>query len=92
MNPANGASINPNTAGAPNTNGTNDRVAVRMFNYAAGNNATNYPAPYVMWGNGAGGVTGLVAPFGETIWFENIRKPMVKYRTHPRTSPSMAPG
>lgn len=82
MNPANGvASINPATAGAGATNGTNDRVAVRMFNYATGNNTTNYPAPSAMWGNGAGaaGVGGSV--FGETIWFENIRKPMVKYRT-----------
>lgn len=80
------AAINPNTAGAGSTNGTNDRVAVRMFNYAAGNNTTNYPAPYVMWGNGSGGTgtggtSGGTAVFGETIWFENIRKPMVKYRT-----------
>lgn len=82
MNPANNvASINPNTAGASATNGTNDRVAVRMMNYAAGNNATNYPAPYVMWGNGAGGAGTGGSVFGETIWFENIRKPMVKYRT-----------
>ena len=82
----NAASINPNTAGAGATNGTNDRVAVRMFNYALGNNLTNYPAPYVMWGNGAGGTgsggtSGGTAVFGETIWFENIRKPMIKYRT-----------
>jgi len=82
MSPANNvASINPNTAGAGATNGTSDRVAVRMMNYAAGNNATNYPAPYVMWGNGAGGNGINGATFGETIWFENIRKPMVKYRT-----------
>jgi len=80
MNPANSvASTNPATV--PNSNGTNDRVAVRMFNYANGNNASAYPAPAAMWGNGAGaaGVGGSI--FGETIWFENIRKPMVKYRT-----------
>jgi len=87
MRPANNAAAtNPSTAGASAINGTNDRVDVRMFNYAAGNNATNYPAPYVMWGNGAGGAgtganVGGTYPFGETIWFENIRKPMVKYRT-----------
>ena len=80
------AAINPQTAGAGSTNGTNDRVAVRMFNYAAGNNTTNYPAPYVMWGNGSGGAgtggtSGGTYVFGETIFFENIRKPMVKYRT-----------
>ena len=67
-------------------NGTNDRVAVRMMNYATGNVGINYPAPYSMYGNGAGG-NGLVldssghATFGETLWVENIRKPMVKYRT-----------
>jgi len=60
-------------------------VAVRMFNYAAGNNSSAYPAPTTMFGNGAGAAgtspnfSGLT--FGETIWFENIRKPMVKYRT-----------
>ena len=82
MNPANSvASINPATAGAAATNGTNDRVAVRMMNYAAGNNTTNYPAPVIMWGNGAGPGGVLNSGFGETIWFENIRKPMVKYRT-----------
>lgn len=79
MNPANGvASVNPATV--PSINGTNDRVAVRMFQYASsGLNA--YPAPSAMWGNGSGsaGVGGSV--FGETIWFENIRKPMVVYRT-----------
>jgi hypothetical protein len=80
MNPANGAaSTNPATV--PNTNGTNDRVAIRMFNYAAGNNNTAYPAPSVMWGNGAGGAGSGGNVFGETIWFENVRKPMVKYRT-----------
>lgn len=80
MNPVNGgASTNPTTI--PNTNGTNDRVAVRMFNYAAGNNTTGYPAPAAMWGNGAGGAGTGGSVFGETIWFENIRKPMVKYRT-----------
>jgi hypothetical protein len=85
MRPANAvAAINPTTAGAGATNGTNDRVAVRMFNYATGSTATNYPAPSAMYGNGDGaGTVGLISPatFGETIWFENIRKPMVKYRT-----------
>lgn len=82
MQPANNvASINPQTAGAGAVNGTNDRVAVRMFNYATGSNNTNYPAPYVMWGNGSGGNGLTGAKFGESIWFENIRKPMVKYRT-----------
>jgi|ERR1700723_1020276 len=93
MNPANGAAtVNPNTAG--NNNGTNDRVALRMFNYASGQNVNGppanspvaYPASFVMWGNGSGGAGVGVGPaggtaFGETIWFENIRKPMVKYRT-----------
>lgn len=73
MNPANGvASTNPATV--PNTNGTNDRVAVRMFSYATGGAVTSYPAPASMWSSTTG-------KFGETIWFENIRKPMVKYRT-----------
>ena len=76
MNPANGATpVIPTSA---NTNGTNDRVAVRMFAYATGGSVNSYPAPISMFGNGAGG--GATA-FGETIWFENIRKPMVKYRT-----------
>ena len=89
MQPANGVTaVNPtaaNTAGLT-VNGTNDRVAVRMMNYATGNVGINYPAPYSMYGNGAGG-NGLVldssghATFGETLWVENIRKPMVKYRT-----------
>ena len=84
MLPANGATPT-NPATTPNSNGTNDRVAVRMFNYAAGNNSNAYPAPATMFGNGSGGAgtspnfSGLT--FGETIWFENIRKPMVKYRT-----------
>lgn len=85
MKPANNAAAtNPNTV--PNSNGQNDRVATRMFNYANGNNSSAYPAPYVMWGDGAGGtgsggLSGGQPVFGETIWFENIRKPMVKYRT-----------
>lgn len=83
MNPANQvASVNPTVAGADGTNGFNDRVAIRMMSFAAGR-ARGYPAPYQMWGDGTGtgaaGVGGLV--FGETIWFENMRKPMVKYRT-----------
>jgi hypothetical protein len=79
MNPANGvASTNPSTT--PNSNGTNDRVAVRMFNYATGDSSTAYPSPAAMWGNGSG-AAGLISGFGETVWFENIRKPMVKYRT-----------
>jgi len=85
MKPASGSSTNPATAGAAALNGNNDRVAVRMFSYAAGA-PTNYPAPAAMWGNGAGAAgTGTDASnnpvFGETIWFENVRKPMVKYRT-----------
>ena len=81
MNPANNvASINPATAGASATNGSNDRVAVRMFSYAAGS-VGNYPAPAAMWGNGSGGAGVGGSVFGETIFFENIRKPMVKYRT-----------
>lgn len=80
MNPANGvASTTPATV--PNSNGTNDRVAVRMFQYATGNAASAYPAPAAMWGNGSGGAGVGGSVFGETIWFENIRKPMVKYRT-----------
>lgn len=74
MNPANSVTpINPATAGASATNGTNDRVAVRMLSYAAGA-VTNYPAPSAMY-------SATTGKFGETIWFENIRKPMVKYRT-----------
>ena len=85
MNPSGGGS-STNPATIPNTNGTNDRTAVRMFNYATGSTATNYPAPSAMWGNGSGAAgTGKDASgnpvFGETIWFENVRKPMVKYRT-----------
>jgi hypothetical protein len=84
MNPANGVTpINPTTAGAGATNGSNDRVAVRMLNYATGSTSTNYPAPSAMYGDGVGGTggSGGTGVFGETIWFENIRKPMVKYRT-----------
>jgi len=72
MKPSSGASTNPETP--PNTNGTNDRVATRMFSYATGGAVTAYPAPAGMW-------SATTGKFGETIWFENIRKPMVKYRT-----------
>ena len=75
MNPANG--VAPTTPPAA-ANGTNDRVAVRMFSYATSGGVTAYPAPATMFGNGAGGGSSV---FGETIWFMNIRKPMVKYRT-----------
>jgi len=89
MKPANNVTaVNPTTAGASSTNGNNDRPAVRMLNYASGTNTTNYPAPAVMWGAGDSlGTTGSGKDvnnntvFGETIWVENIRKPMVKYRT-----------
>lgn len=76
MNPANG--VAPTSPAGANSNGTNDRVAVRMFSYATGGQVTSYPAPASMFGNGSGGGSSI---FGETIWFENIRKPMVKYRT-----------
>lgn len=80
MNPSGGgASTNPATT--PNTNGTNDRVATRMFNYAAGSNTVNYPAPSAMWGNGAGGAGTGGSVFGETMFFENVRKPMIVYST-----------
>ena len=80
MNPSGGgASTNPATV--PNTNGTNDITARRMFTYASGGALTAYPAPATMWGNGAGAAGTGGSVFGETIWFENIRKPMVKYRT-----------
>lgn len=80
MNPANGvASVTPATV--PSINGTNDRVAVRMFAYATGGVQPSYPAPASMWGNGAGGAGTGGNVFGESIWFENIRKPMVKYWT-----------
>lgn len=79
MNAPSGVSTNPATV--PNTNGTNDRVAIRMFNYSSGGSSGAYPSPAAMWGNGSGaaGLGGSV--FGETIWFENVRKPHVKYRT-----------
>lgn len=85
MNPSGGGSaVTPATL--PTANGTNDRVAVRMFQYAQGSATGAYPAPATMWGNGAGAAgSGKDANgnpvFGETIFFENIRKPMVKYRT-----------
>jgi hypothetical protein len=50
-----------------------------MFSYATGGAVVSYPAPATMWSNGAGAST--PANFGETMWFMNIRKPMVKYRT-----------
>lgn len=54
------------TAGTPP--GTNDRVATRMFSYATSGAVTAYPTP-----------TNLGS--GETIWFLNVRKPFMKYRT-----------
>jgi hypothetical protein len=77
MNPPSGTSPTIPTT-VPNSNGTNDRVAVRMFQYATGGQVAAYPAPLAMFGNGAGGGSSI---FGETLWVENIRKPMVKYRT-----------
>ncbi len=83
MNPSGGgAPTNPSTT--PNTNGTNDKVAQRMIQYATNGTVTGYPAPATMFGNGSGGAgtgpfNGLC--FGETIWVENIRKPMVVYST-----------
>ncbi len=80
MNPkGGGASTNPATL--PNTNGTNDIVSTRMMQYATGNAAAAYPAPAAMWGDGAGGAGTGGSVFGETLWVENIRKPMVKYWT-----------
>jgi hypothetical protein len=79
MNNSTNGSTNPATI--PNTNGTHDRVAVRMFNWVNGIATAGYPAPTVMWGNGAGAAGTGGSVFGETIWIENIRKPMVKYRT-----------
>jgi hypothetical protein len=85
MNNATNGSAIPS---GPNTNGTHDRVAVRMFSWATGGpvgtQLTGYPAPLIMWGNGTGGSgTGPNSGncFGESIWIENIRKPMWKYRT-----------
>ena len=79
MNNSQGGSTNPATT--PNTNGTNDKVSVRMFEFATKGALTGYPAPAAMWGNGSGspGTGGSV--FGETLWIENIRKPMITYST-----------
>jgi hypothetical protein len=79
MNYSSSGSTNPATV--PNTNGTNDRVAVRMFAYMTSGSQTSYPAPALMWGNGAGAAGTGGSVFGETIWFLNVRKPMIKYRT-----------
>jgi len=54
------------------SSGTADRVATRMFAYSTEGAITAYPTPSNM---STGGV------FGETIWFLNVRKPMIKYRT-----------
>jgi hypothetical protein len=49
------------------SSGTNDRVAVRYLTYTTGGALTAYP-------NGGSAFT------GESIWFMNARKPMIKYR------------
>ncbi len=49
------------------SSGTNDRVAVRYFSYTTGGALTRYPS-----------LSGLST--GESIWFMNARKPMIKYR------------
>jgi hypothetical protein len=48
------------------SSGTNDRVAVRYLTYTTGGAVTSYP-------------TGSLST-GESIWFLNARKPMIKYR------------
>lgn len=79
MNAPGGTSTNPAT---PNTtNGTQDRVATRMVSYASGGAVTQYPSPAAMWGNGAGAAGTGGSVFGETIWFENLRRPMATYWT-----------
>jgi hypothetical protein len=50
------------------SNGTNDRVATRYFTYTTSGAVTSYPA-----------LTGIGST-GESIWFMNARKPMIKYR------------
>lgn len=50
------------------SSGTNDRVAVRMFQYATSGAVSGYPTPANLGS-------------GESIWFLNARKPMIKYRT-----------
>lgn len=78
MNPANNvAPVQPPSA----VNGTNDRVATRMFQWTSGGSVNAYPAPAIMFGNGAGGAGTGGSVFGESMFFENIRKPMIKYRT-----------
>lgn len=47
--------------------GTNDRVATRYITYTTGGALTAYPTPAAL-------------STGETIWFMNARKPMIKYR------------
>lgn len=54
------------------SNGQADRVAMRMFQYGTEGALTGYPTPANM---STGGV------FGESIWFLNVRKPQIKYRT-----------
>lgn len=51
--------------------GTNDRVAVRYLSYTTSGGVTAYPTPAAMT-NGS--------TYGETVWFLNARKPMIKYR------------
>lgn len=48
--------------------GTADKVAVRMMSYATGGTSAAYPTPANLGS-------------GETLWFLNVRKPMIKYRT-----------
>jgi hypothetical protein len=50
------------------SNGQNDKVAQRMMQYATGGALSAYPTPTQL-GN------------GESIWFLNVRKPMMKYLT-----------
>ncbi len=48
--------------------GTNDKVAVRMIQYATGGAVNAYPTPANLGS-------------GESIWFLNVRKPFIKYWT-----------